>query len=833
MKKVYTFLVLALAAFSASAQNFKVVLEDGTEVRNGSTVTVKAIEQSYEYAPGMFFDNIECEPTAPYVVNLTDSPITVSGTAIANADDAVQWCGFDMNCDFLTSTELTNKQVTIGTGAQEGVQLHALFPAKGDYATHTAKITLSCNGQTLQYTQVFAYTPSGRDAYKFWPYEAFPLQRRVLIEQFTGTTCSNCPAAYTAVGNSLGQYAENQYVHVSQHTYTGSAYLLNDSKTLAYEYQINTSAPYALACRKGTEQRVMSSPKYSPQAQALTDQAMARNLKESSPVWLTLKGSTYDPMSQTVTIKVKGFADANVPDLRLHLLLTENNLVSYQTGYGVMTHNGVVRAFIANPDPTAAAKTTAPYDNFMENPAYAGFDIDINGLGYFEKTVEYALPNTVNAENCEIVAFVATTRDFRYADGDFWKDDYEMSEVWNVTKASIVDIYQNNVVNDPLKFRMEVRGNDGKYYGTMILPVAVTLPQTAKAFSVANDGSANALTSQTVPASTPVLVASTDSIVSLTPFAVEGDMPSDNDLNGNFVSRLSNNEEYLFLGLQDGAPTFLPLGQTPATSAETYYIKAGKYIPAGRAYLNGTSAVPVEFGSDPLETVLTLTDGTPYDGASAGTTFDRIDYVRNFSNTNWQALYVPFAMDFDDLDGQFDIARLVDVKQWDDNDDGIIDRSALNVEYVTSGTIKANTPYLIKAHETGLQTISVENAEAKAAQSRSLDCTTTELKFVFTGTYSTISDMATQGYYALVDGNLKQAQSNAATLKPYRWYLDIQTRVANAYVPQFISINFDDMTTGILDVTDNGASETFDLTGRRAKADKNGIYIINGKKILK
>ena len=676
---------------------------------------------------------------------------------------------------------------------------------------------------------------------QYWPYEAYPLQRRVLIEQFTGTTCSNCPAAHTAISNSVAQYDASQYVWVAQHHYAGSQFVLNDSKTIAYAYQINTSAPYALACRKGTEVRTMSAPKYSPQAQTLTDQAMERNLRESTPVWLTLKGSTYNPVGSSVTIKVSGFADKNIDNLRLHLLLTENNLSAYQSGSGYMTHNGVVRAFIANPNPSAAAKTSSPWTNFMEYPAFAGLEIEIDDNGYFEKTIDYTLPSNISdASNCEIVAFVATTKEWRYKDGLYTKENYELSEVWNVTKASIIDIYNSKNLNDPLKFRLEVKADDNKYYGTMYLPIAVTLPETAKGYAVDANGDAHALTSQSIPANTPVLIAAADSIVSLTPFALDAETPSSNGLSGNFVSRTKTSDDnFLYLALQDGKPAFLPIGQTPATSNSNYYVSAGSYIPVGRAHLSGTSAVEVNFSAAPLQTVLTLTDGETYDGSHSGTTYDRIDYVRDYANTNWQAFYVPFQFDFDDLGGNFDIARIVDVKQWDDNEDGQVDRSALNLRTVESGTIKANTPYLIKAHNTGEQTISVENAAPTAATARSIDCTSTTLQYVFTGTYQTITDMFTNKYYALSGGNLRQANDESVTLKPYRWYLNIVQRTANAYIPRYVSIQVDDedidgSTTAIDGISTQPRNDkAYDLSGRRVNTNKNGIYIINGKKILK
>ena len=73
-------------------------------------------------------------------------------------------------------------------------------------------------------------------------------------------------------------------------------------------------------------------------------------------------------------------------------------------------------------------------------------------------------------------------------------------------------------------------------------------------------------------------------------------------------------------------------------------------------------------------------------------TADALTYTRNFSHTGWQAWYMPFAMSYEDWSDQFDVARLNDVHQFDDDEDGVADRTELEVMYVKSGRIEANTP---------------------------------------------------------------------------------------------------------------------------------------------
>ena len=159
MKKLYAILASALMILTANAQNFKVVLEDESEVENGATITVYAQEVRTEYKPGKFYSYISCDPEYPYVVNLTGSTINVSGTVTAatQADDQnVQWCGFDAQCNPI-STEGLTKNTEIEANQKASMQIHGSFLAIGEYKTYTALVTLSCGAQTFNFTEKFVY----------------------------------------------------------------------------------------------------------------------------------------------------------------------------------------------------------------------------------------------------------------------------------------------------------------------------------------------------------------------------------------------------------------------------------------------------------------------------------------------------------------------------------------------------------------------------------------------------------------------------------------------------------------------------------------------------
>ena len=216
---------------------------------------------------------------------------------------------------------------------------------------------------------------------------------------------------------------------------------------------------------------------------------------------------------------------------------------------------------------------------------------------------------------------------------------------------------------------------------------------------------------------------------------------------------------------------------------------------------------------------LLLTDGTAYT-ATADANYDKILYTRTFNNTNWQALYVPFAMDYADWSENFEVAQLKEIRNVEGND-------VLIVEALEDGSsLVANTPYLIRAKATGTYTLSVDDATAKAASSESKVLG----DYTFTGTYDGCSTMYSDGHWALASGELRPAASDGTTLKPMRWYMDV-SQAALASVR--LAIEFDDAVTGVGSVW-NGSFSADAMKAAEPSAEqlgtvRSGVYSVDGR----
>ena len=157
------------------------------------------------------------------------------------------------------------------------------------------------------------------------------------------------------------------------------------------------------------------------------------------------------------------------------------------------------------------------------------------------------------------------------------------------------------------------------------------------------------------------------------------------------------------------------------------------------------------------------------------------------------------------------------------------------------GSIKPNTPYLIRAKTKGEKTFAVKNTTVHAAEVNGVNCSTTTAKFTFTGTYSTIpyETLIANKYYAMGGGEL--VMSNGSDLRPFRWYMKVDSHEysnfnANGGAKTItIKVLDDEETTGVKELrVTNDELPIFDLNGRKVSEDnlKPGVYVKNGKKFV-
>ena len=222
------------------------------------------------------------------------------------------------------------------------------------------------------------------------------------------------------------------------------------------------------------------------------------------------------------------------------------------------------------------------------------------------------------------------------------------------------------------------------------------------------------------------------------------------------------------------------------------------YVPKASMTVYKTTKPWSDFGSIvPIEgyTTYTINDemaslyiSTEESGCNATFTHD--------FNGEWEALYLPFAIDYDAIKADFDLAEIDGVVQNDDDNDGTIDFTVLSIRGFKEQMTKPNKPYLIRAKNTGEQTINFEDVTVYPTTAASIDCSSTSTKYEFTGSYNTLEASALANHYIVQVGELVKG---ASSLAPCRWYMTATARdSAPLSLPNKIRIlSVDDVITGV------------------------------------
>ena len=212
-----------------------------------------------------------------------------------------------------------------------------------------------------------------------------------------------------------------------------------------------------------------------------------------------------------------------------------------------------------------------------------------------------------------------------------------------------------------------------------------------------------------------------------------------------------------------------------------------------------------------------------------------LTYVRNFENTGWQSLYLPFGFTItEEMAAEFEFAYIYNASYK---------KKQTVIDFVEVGAgfeLAANYPYMIRAKEVGEKMIVVKDAVLEVTKDVTIDCSSIFETFTFAGNYA--ANFAPEASAKKKFFELDGSWSKLDTLNPFRFYLQIELRngsdfpadsdAANSILMRSVDQNGN--TTGVDSVdADQNAGLIFDLHGRRvAEPEKGGIYIINGQKVL-
>lgn len=230
-------------------------------------------------------------------------------------------------------------------------------------------------------------------------------------------------------------------------------------------------------------------------------------------------------------------------------------------------------------------------------------------------------------------------------------------------------------------------------------------------------------------------------------------------------------------------------------------------------------------------------------------TFKKFTYRRTFTEKQvgkWQALYIPFKLEYNDWKDGYDVAAINNFHEYFDENGNVVKRE-LEVCLINNGKLHANYPYLIRPKAAGEMVLERENADVYCASELGYLCQGMNRYYGFEGTYHSINGLKEKGYIFLSDGMLCKAKNDEATLKPQRWYLEIENlwdpwekddtegSDDSAIMNMPIRVIGENDATGIEEIKikktvlgsdGTQASGIYDINGCRMESMKSGINIV-------
>lgn len=232
--------------------------------------------------------------------------------------------------------------------------------------------------------------------------------------------------------------------------------------------------------------------------------------------------------------------------------------------------------------------------------------------------------------------------------------------------------------------------------------------------------------------------------------------------------------------------------------------------------------------------------------AEAGVTGVNTTLTKNYTNTGWNAFFVPFDFTLtEEMLNHFEFATLYAIALENGNGSSVISY----IKKKAGDKIAAFFPCLVKAKATGELKLNVGEVDYKSIKGVTpKDCSSTIELYTFHPVMENTYIAAKHGYY------LKSEQNSfvynihpEAYIQPLRYYMTIQDRGDMSYIVPAnggaskakICVIGEDEPTGITDLVDDGANasgKVYNLqgvvVGNTTEGLPKGVYIKNGRKII-
>lgn len=232
--------------------------------------------------------------------------------------------------------------------------------------------------------------------------------------------------------------------------------------------------------------------------------------------------------------------------------------------------------------------------------------------------------------------------------------------------------------------------------------------------------------------------------------------------------------------------------------------------------------------------------------AEAGVNGVNTTLTKNYTNTGWNAFFVPFDLTLtDEMLNDFEFATLYAIALENGNGSPVISYKKMKA----GDKIAAFFPCLIKAKATGELKLNLGEVDYKSIKGVTpKDCSSITELYTFYPVMENTYFAAKHGYYLKSEQNSFVYNTHPeAYLPPLTYYMTIQDRGDMSYIEPAnggaskakICVIGENEPTGITDIVDEAASASGKIynlqgvvVGNTTEGLPKGVYIKNGRKII-
>lgn len=215
----------------------------------------------------------------------------------------------------------------------------------------------------------------------------------------------------------------------------------------------------------------------------------------------------------------------------------------------------------------------------------------------------------------------------------------------------------------------------------------------------------------------------------------------------------------------------------------------------------------------------------------------KVKVLRTINGGKWSTICLPFAMTAEQTKKAFGsgvtLGEFVEYATDVDDAENIV---SITVAFDAVDAIEANYPYIIKVEnditEFTVEGVDIAPEEAIAEFDNGKTGSRRQVFGSFIGTYVAGTAVPAKALF-LGDGQFWYATSSTKPMKAFRGYFDfVDVLAAAEEAGARINITFDDITA-IKGIKTTNGEEIYTLSGQRVKNAGKGVYIVNGKKVIK